>query len=188
MSTKELSRLEVMQRLDDKHLSQKEAADILGLSIRQVKRLVRAYRQSGAKGLVSKRRGWASNNHLPEAARQKALELLTSKYKGFRPTLAHEKLVELEGLKISDESVRQLMIAEGLWKARRARKVVAHQMRERRACFGELVQIDGSPHDWFERRAPACDLLVFIEDATGRLVQLLFVESESFFTASCINL
>jgi hypothetical protein len=90
--------------------------------------------------------------------------------------------VEKEKLKLSDESVRQLMIAEDLWKPRKAKKVAVHQLRERRACFGELVQIDGSPHDWFEGRAEACVLLVFIDDATGKLVQLLFVESESFFS------
>jgi len=181
MSTKELSRLEVMQRLEDKRMSQKEAADILGLSVRHVKRLLKAYRRDGAKGLVSKRRGRPSNNRLAEETQQKVLGLLKSKYSGFRPTLAHEKMIELDGLKISDESVRRVMMAEGLWKAKKARKVAVHQMRERRACFGELVQIDGSPHDWFEGRAPACDLLVFIDDATGRLVHLLFVESESFF-------
>jgi hypothetical protein len=74
------------------------------------------------------------------------------------------------------------MIAEGLWKARKTKKVVIHQLRERRACFGELVQIDGSPHDWFEGRAERCTLLVFIDDATGKLVQLRFVDSESFFS------
>jgi len=181
MSTKELSRLEVMQRLVDKRMSQGEAADVLGLSVRHVKRLLKAYRGCGVKGLVSRRRGRPSNNRLAEGTKQKVLDLLKSKYTGFRPTLAHEKLVELDGLNISDESVRQLMIVEGLWKAKKARKVAVHQMRERRACFGELVQIDGSPHDWFEGRAPACDLLVFIDDATGELGQLLFVESESFF-------
>jgi len=90
--------------------------------------------------------------------------------------------VEKEKLKLSDESVRQLMIAEDLWKPRKAKKVVTHQLRERRACFGELVQIDGSPHDWFEGRAEPCVLLVFIDDATGQVVQLRFVESESFFS------
>jgi len=162
--------------------SEAEAAEVLDLSIRQVKRLLKAYRRDEAKGLVSKRRGRPSNNRLAEETRQKVLDLLKSKYDGFRPTLAYEKLVELDGLKISDESVRQLMMAERFWKAKKARKVAVHQMRERRACFGELVQIDGSPHDWFEGRAPACDLLVFIDDATGQLVQLLFVESESFFS------
>ena len=184
MSIKELDRLEVMQKLEEKRMRQKEAARILGLSIRQVKRLLKSYRCDGAQGLVSKRRGCKSNNHLSEGTRKKALGLLQRKYKGFGPTLACEKLVELDGLQISDESVRQLMIVEGLWQPRKARKAVVHQMRERRACFGELVQIDGSPHDWFEGRAHACSLLVFIDDATGKLGQLAFVKSESFFSYS----
>jgi transposase len=174
--------LEIMQKLEEKGMRQQEAASILSLSIRQVKRLLKSYRHYGAQGLVSKRRGRVSNNRLSEETRKKALGLLQSKYKGFGPTLACEKLVELDGLKISDESVRQLMIAEGLWKPRKARKAIVHQMRARRACFGELVQIDGSPHDWFEGRAPACSILVFIDDATGKLGQLSFVKSESFFS------
>lgn len=182
MSTKELSRLEVMQRLTQNRISQKEAGKILGLSTRQIKRLLKRYRQHGAAGLVSKHRGRKANNRLSEEVKRKALNLLKTKYQGFGPTLAHEKLVEKDKLKLSDESVRKLMIAEGLWKARKAKKVAVHQLRERRACFGELVQIDGSPHDWFEGRAERCTLLVFIDDATGKLLQLRFVECESFFS------
>jgi transposase len=184
MSTKELRRLEVLRKLEEKRMCQQEAARILDLSIRQVKRLLKNYRRDGAQGLVSKRRGRTSNNRLSEEICKKALGLLQGKYKGFGPTLACEKLVELEGVQISDESVRQLMIAEGLWKPKKARKAVVHQMRERRACFGELIQIDGSPHDWFEGRAPACSLLVFIDDASSKLGQLSFVKSESFFSYS----
>jgi len=182
MSATELSRLEVMQRLSRKQMSQKEAGTILGLSVRQIKRLLQAYRQKGATGLMSKQRGRKGNNRLSENVKKQALNLLKTKYRGFGPTLAHEKLVEKEKLKLSDESVRKLMIEEGLWKARKAKKVAVHQLRERRACFGELVQIDGSPHDWFEGRADPCVLLVFIDDATGKLVQLRFVEAESFFS------
>lgn len=182
MSAKELTRLEVMQRLSEKRMSQKEAGRILDLSTRQIKRLLRAYRRKGAAGLVSKHRGRKGNYRLAEDVKKRALNLLKTKYKGFGPTLAHEKLVERENLKLSDESVRQLMIAEDLWKPRKAKKVVIHQLRERRACFGEMIQIDGSPHDWFEGRADSCVLLVFIDDASGKLVQLLFVESESFFS------
>lgn len=182
MSGKEISRLEVMQRLEEKSLVQKEAAKILRVSVRQVKRMFKAYREQGAAGLVSQRRGRASNHRLKETTRLQALDLLGSKYRGFGPTLACEKLVEVEGLKISRESVRKLMVEADLWKARRARKIVTHQMRERRVCLGELVQIDGSPHDWFEGRAERCVLLVFIDDATGQLLQLRFVESESFFS------
>jgi transposase len=182
MSAKELSRLEVMQRLSKKQMSQQEAGRILDLSTRQIKRLLQAYRAKGAAGLVSKHRGRRGNNRLSEEVKKRALDLLKTKYKGFGPTLAHEKLVEREKLKLSDESVRKLMISEKLWKPRKAKQAETHQLRERRACFGELIQIDGSPHDWFEGRAPACVLLVFIDDATGKLVQLRFVECESFFS------
>ena len=182
MSTKELSRLEVMQKLSEKRMSQKEAGAILDLSTRQIKRLLKAYRRQGAVGLISKHRGRTGNNRLAEEVKKRALDLLKTKYKGFGPTLAHEKLVEKDKLQLSDESVRKLMIEENLWKPRKAKKVVVHQLRERRACFGELIQIDGSPHAWFEGRADPCVVLVFIDDATGKLVQLRFVESESFFS------
>jgi len=182
MSTKEISRLEVIQKVNDKRMSQKEAGAILNLGVRQIKRLVKKYKKHGAVGLISKHRGRKGNNCLKVEVKKKALDLLKRKYKGFGPTLAHEKLVEKENLKISVESVRQLMIAEDMWKPRKVKKVVAHQLRERRACFGELVQIDGSPHDWFEGRASECVLLVFIDDATGKLGQLRFVDSESFFS------
>lgn len=182
MSSKELSRLEVMQKLVEKRMSQKEAGEILSLCTRQIKRLLKRYNKQGAAGLVSKHRGRKGNNRLSEEVKKQALNLLKTKYQGFGPTLAHEKLNEKEKLKLSDESVRKLMIEEDLWKPRKLKKIVTHQLRERRACFGELVQIDGSPHDWFEGRAEACSLLVFIDDATGKLLELLFVDSESFFS------
>lgn len=181
MSQKELNRLEIMQRIKEKRLTQKEAARILGLSVRQVKRLYRAYRQQGAGGLVSKRRGKPSNHRLDTKVEQRAIDLIHKHYRDFGPTLAHEKLSELHGLKLSDESVRKLMIVEGLWKPKKARKAEVHQLRERRACFGELVLIDGSEHAWFEERGPKCVLLVFIDDATGQLLELLFVPQETFF-------
>lgn len=181
MSKRELTRLEVMQRIKAKRLTQKEAARILDLSIRQIKRLYRAYKADGAKGLLSARRGKASNHRLAEQVEQEVLDLLKAKYADFGPTLAHEKLSEVHRLKISRESVRRIMIEEGLWKAKRAKKPSVHQMRERRACFGELVQIDGSDHAWFEERGPKCTLLVYIDDATGQLLELWFVPEETFF-------
>ena len=181
MSNQEITRLEIMQRLKDKRLIQKEAARMLGISIRQVKRLYRAYKAQGASGLVSQRRGKPSNHHMEPATVQKVIDLVYERYRDFGPTLAHEKLTEVHGLKLSDESVRQVMIAEGIWKPKRAKQPSAHQMRERRACFGELVQIDGSDHDWFEGRGPKCTLLVYIDDATGQLLELWFVPDETFF-------
>jgi transposase len=182
MSQKELTRLEVIQRIEKKTLKQKEAAKMLGKSVRHVKRLLRAYRQSGAEGLVSKRRGKPSNNQLNEGVKQQAIDLIYSRYPDFGPTLAHEKLTEKHDLDLSRETVRQLMITEGLWKPKKAKKLVVHQMRERRACLGELVQIDGSPHRWFEERGPVCNLLVFIDDATGRLMELYFTPGETTFS------
>jgi transposase len=181
MSNAEITRLEIMQRLKDKRLIQKEAARMLGISIRQVKRLYRAYKAKGASGLVSQRRGKPSHHRLAPAIVQQVIDLVYEHYRDFGPTLAHEKLTEVHGLKLSDESVRQLMIVEGIWKPKRAKKPSVHQMRERRACFGELVQIDGSEHAWFEERGPKCTLLVYIDDATGQLLELWFVPDETFF-------
>lgn len=181
MSDKEIKRLEVMAQIGKKQLSQRKAAEQLGLSVRQIKRLWRAYKEHGAAGLVNKSRGKPSHNRLEEALKQRALDLIVERYRDFGPTLATEKLVEVHGLQISDESVRQLMIAEEMWKPRRKRKLKVFQMRVRRACFGELVQIDGSDYDWFEGRSPRCTLLVFVDDATGKLGELWFVGHESFF-------
>jgi len=181
MSTREITRLEVMQRLKEKRLLQKEAAVMLGIGTRQVKRLYQAYRQRGAKGLVSQRRGQPSNNRLEAGVLQQALDLILERYADFGPTLAHEKLTEVHRLKLSRERVRKLMIEEEIWKPKRAKKPPVHQMRERRACIGELVQIDGSDHDWFEGRAARCNLLVYIDDATGQLLELWFVPEETTF-------
>jgi transposase len=181
MSRRELSRLEVIQRVCRKTLTQRRAADLLALSVRQVKRLCRAFKRSGAAALVSRHRGRPSNHRLPEAVITRARELLRERYYDFGPTLAREKLSEAHGLSLGTETVRQLMIAEGLWRVRRARAAVIHQLRERRAAFGELVQLDGSPHDWFEGRAPRCTLLNFVDDATSRLMHLSFVDAETTF-------
>jgi transposase len=182
MSQRELSRLEVFRQLLDKRLRLRQAAALLSLSVRQVIRLAKAFKREGAAALVSKRRGRRSNNRLSEAVTTAARELLRTLYYDFGPTLAHEKLMEEHGLRLSVESVRRMMTAEGLWRPRQARKVVIHQLRERRAAFGELVQIDGSPHDWFEGRAPRSTLLVMVDDATSRLMHLRLVEAETTFS------
>ena len=181
MSKEELSRLEVMERLQARQMGQRTAAEVLGVSVRQVKRLLSAYRREGAAGLVSRQRGKPSHHQLEPGRVQAVIDLLTGRYAGFGPTLAHEKLVELEGVKMSLGSVRKIMIEEGIWKAKKVRKLEAHPLRERRACFGELEQMDGTDHDWFEGRSERCTLLVMIDDATGQLGALLFVPEESFF-------
>ena len=132
-------------------MHQAEAAQQLGISVRQVKRIWRAYREGGAEELISRRRGKPSNNRLSQEVKQQVVDLLYNRYPDFGPTLAHEKLSEVHQLKLSMETVRKLMIVTGLWKSKRAKKLVVHQMRARRACLGELVQINDSPHKWKEK-------------------------------------
>ena len=133
----------------------------------------------GAEGLVSKRRGKRSNHALDPGLRREVLGWMKERYADFGPTLACEKLTEVHGYRLSVETLRQWMMAEGLWKAKCRRRLRIHQRRPRRACFGELVQIDGSPHAWFEDRGGRCTLIVFIDDATSRLLYLQFVPEET---------
>jgi transposase len=179
MSQKEVDRLDIIQQVISKRLTQVEASKRLGLSARQVRNLRRQYEREGAKGLISKRRGEPSNNTLSKAIKAEVIRLSQTRYVGFGPTFLHEKLHDEHGLHLSVESVRQLMIKEGLWATKKRATVRHHPMRTRRPAQGELVQIDGSPHDWFEGRAPSCCLLVFIDDATSKLMMLHFVEVES---------
>lgn len=181
MSHKEINRLEVMERLKTKQLKQREASHLLNLSVRQIKRLWSNYKQLGTLGLISKKRGKPSNHQLPEDTKAIALKLIQEKYADFGPTLAQEKLAECHQLKLSVETVRQIMMAGALWKAKNCKPKAIHQQRQRRSCFGELVQIDGSPHDWFEGRAEKCTLLVSIDDATSRLLSLRFEPCETTF-------
>ena len=122
MSKKELTRVEIMKRLDEKRMRQKEGAEMLGVSARHVRRLLKAYRQAGEKGLVSRRRGRSSNHQISPEILTRARDLLFERYADFGPTLAHEKLTEEHDLHISRERVRQLMIAEGLWKVKKLKR------------------------------------------------------------------
>ena len=178
MSDGELARLEVLRDLDQKRLTTETASQLLRLKRRQVFRLLKAYRIEGPTGLISKRRGRRSNRRKPEALRRAVLTIIRQWYWDFGPTLAAEKLREDHGIALGRETLRQRMIESGLWRDCKQRKRI-HQPRPRRDCVGELVQVDGSEHWWFEDRGPQCTLLVFIDDATGRLMHLQFVESES---------
>lgn len=182
MTEEELFRKQILDQLIQEHIKQGQAAEQLGISVRQVKRLKRAYKRDGAKALISKKRGRASNHQLKKSVKQQAIRLLHQRYADFGPTFAHEKLTETHHLDLSVETVRQWMVQEKLWKPHRAKRAVIHQLRDRRARRGELVQIDGSPFDWFEGRTPACTLLVCIDDATGQLMELLFTEAETTFS------
>ena len=181
MSAQELDRLEVLGRVVERRLTQRQAAEQLGLSLRQVERLCRALRQQGASGLVSRKRGRPSNRKLPAAVREHALALVRTHYADFGPTFACEKLAEPHGVSVSRETLRGWMIDAGLWVPRSQRPRRAHQPRHRRSCLGELVQIDGCDHAWLEERGPKCTLLVYVDDATSRLMELRFAASESAF-------
>lgn len=179
MSVKSLKRIEVLEKVKSKQLTQEEAGQHLGLSRKQVNRLYKKYRLQGAAGLASRHGGKPSRNRLSPELKREAMEIVGSRYRDFGPTLAHEKLVEIHRLKLSVESVRKLMIQEGFWEEKARKKIKVHQQRMRRARLGELVQMDGSPHDWFEGRAKRCCLLVWIDDASSRLLHLRFEESET---------
>ena len=179
LSIGELDRVSIIQDVIGKRLRQHQAARRLGLSVRQVKRLVRRYREFGAEGLVSGHRGKTPGNARSLSVRQAVLSLVRERYRDFGPTLASEKLLEIHGQSISREALRRWMIADGLWQPKSRRKARIHPRRVRRPGFGELVQIDGSPHDWFEGRAEPCTLIVFIDDATSRLLALRFVPAET---------
>src|SRR4051795_9587828 len=181
MSKKEFDRLEVLLGVRSGRLRVVDACELLDLKRRQVFRLLAGLKHGGAASLVSKRRGRPSNNRLPEAYRDLPISLVRERYADFGPTLAAEKLAEVHGCAISRETLRVWMIAAGLWVDRRHRLPSPHQPRRRRDCSGELVQIDGSEHAWFEDRAEKCTLLAFVDDATSRLMHLRFVASESTF-------
>ena len=179
LSKRELDRVWVMEAMIDKRLGQREAAQQLNLSVRQIKRLVRCYGEFGPRGLVSGRRGKRSNHAMDPWVRSCVLTLVRERYADFGPTLASEKLSELHDLHLCAETLRQWMMVDGLWQPKRRRKARIHPRRLRRPGLGELVQIDGSPHDWFEGRAEPCTLIVFIDDATSRLLALRLVVAET---------
>ena len=178
MSGHELRRIEVLSEVLAKRRTEVSAAAILGLSTRQTRRLVAAYRDGGGGAMIHKARGRTSNNQLISGIREYMIGLVRLRYADFGPSLAAEVLLAKDGVKVSRETLRKWMVEDGLWLSRKQRRSF-HQPRLRRESYGELIQIDGSDHRWFEERGAACSLLVFIDDATGKLMQLRFVPSES---------
>ena len=182
MSMREVDRLKVIQGVVDRTVMPWRAAEQLQLSRWQVERLVNRYRAEGAAGLISRKRGRQGNRQLAPGLADRALAIIRERYADFGPTLAREKLLECHGVRLAVETVRGLMAEAGLWTPRRLRPPKVYQPRARRACLGELIQIDGSDHAWFEDRAPACTLLVYIDDATSRIMHLHFTAAESTFS------
>ena len=185
MSHKETERLSVIERAASGRMTQVQAAMEIGVCERHLRRLLHGYRRHGVRALISRRRGAVANNRLPASARRRALELIREHYPDFGPTFAHEKLRLHHGREFardfSSETLRRWMIEDGLWRRRRRRPARVHPPRPRRRRFGELIQIDGCTHAWFEKRAPVCTLIAFIDDATSTVTEWRFCEAETTF-------
>ena len=168
LSQRELKKLHVIKKVLDGVVKQIEAAGILTLSDRQIRRLIKRVKVKGDAGIGHKSRSKPSGRKLPMNIRDRVIKLCRGKYKGFGPTLAAEKLHEIEDISLSDETLRLWLIESGDWK--KVRKTRGHrQWRERKHYFGEMIQLDGSHHDWFEGRGPKCVLMGYIDDATGNV-------------------
>ena len=165
MSDKERDRMDVFGRVSRSELTLTTAADLLNLSLRQCRRLMRRFESAGAAGLVHKLRGRTSNFRIDMDLRRRVLQTWSEHFRDFGPTLACEKLAE-QGLKVSADTLTRWLKQEGLWERRR-RRGKHRRRRERRACLGSMVQIDGSEHDWFEGRDRRCVLMELVDDATG---------------------
>ena len=176
MSKKEVSRISILEQLKERKLTQVKAAAALRITDRQVRRIFKRFKRDGPLGLIHTLRGREGNHRIAENLIAKALELIKTKYPDFGPTLAAEKLAEINGLKIDHDTLRRKMIEKGLWLPKQ-RKPVHRSWRERKDSFGEMVQFDGSHHHWFEKRAPRCVLLASRDDANN-LVEAHFVPSE----------
>lgn len=179
MSHKEAQRYAVIERVLQGHSSQALAAQQLGLSVRQIKRLCAAVRTQGAAAVVSKRRGQPSNRRIGAQRKSAIMAIVQQRYGDFGPQLASEYLAREHQQRIGVETLRGWMIEASLWKAKRRRKARQHPSRPRRERLGELVQIDGSHHDWFEGRADKCCLIAFIDDASGRVLAARFSPAET---------
>lgn len=179
MSFKEREQLKIFERLKRKEVTQKEAALKLGISIRWVRIKLKRYIAYGEAGLIHKNRGRTSPKQWSKKARGLAVNLLRNDWYGFGPTFASEQLLKRYGIRISKETLRKVMIQEGLWHSRKL-KPKHRKRRERRSMFGMMAQFDGSPHNWFEGRGNPCTVLAFIDDATSAILWLEFAESESY--------
>jgi len=178
MSLNERDRVAMFRQVEAGEVTLVEASLRLSLSYRQAKRLWKRYREVGDAGLVHGLRGRASNNQaVSDVRRERALALYCDHYRGFGPTLAAEQMAERDGLVVDHETLRGWLIGSGLWKARRQPRR-SHRRRARKACFGELVQLDGSDHHWFGENRPRCVLMVMIDDATGR-TEARFFDAET---------
>jgi hypothetical protein len=168
MTRQEIQRYQIIRKVLERQINQQEAAEVLRLSDRQVRRIVKRVKLEGEAGVVHRSRGRPGNRSIKASLREKILRLYRNCYEGFGPTLASEKLLEHDRLKVNDETLRLWLIKEALWQAKSRRIGKALSWRERKAHLGEMVQLDGSHHDWLEGRGPKLVLMGYIDDATGR--------------------
>lgn len=182
MSKKEIDRLRILHRVIDKHLTQVYGARLLGITDRQVRNLIHKIREHGDKGIVHGNRGRVAANKMPIKLEERIGRIIERKYRDFGPTLASEKLFELDGIKVGREKLRQIMVAKGQWRVRKRRDREVHQWRERKAYHGEMVQFDGSHHMWLEDRGPKMVFMGYIDDATNRIFGR-FYEYEGVYPA-----
>ena len=178
MSQKEVNQISVFEKLKRQEITQAVAAEQLRLSIRQVKRKVKRYREYGARGLIHQNRGRESERAFSQEFKDEVMAIVKAQYPDFGPTFASEQLLVRHELRVGHETLRQWMIEAGIWKSKQ-KKVKVRLCRERKACLGMMIQVDGSPHPWLEDRGPPCTLLAFIDDATSALGHLEFFQSES---------
>jgi len=179
MSPKELKRHDVINQLIKKLINGTTAAELLAMSVRQVKRLKAAFLKNGTKGLIHGNRGRESNNQIAPREKKKIIRLLHKDYPDFGPTFAAEKLDEIHDLTYDPKTIRAIMMKEKLWKAKTKNGTEDHRSwRERRSCFGEMEQFDGSYEHWFENRGPKCCLLAAVDDATGIVTHAKFAQDE----------
>ena len=178
MSNKERDRYKVISKVVEGLVTQTQAAKLLDIGDRQVRNLVARIRASGAKGIISKKRGRPSNRRLPTSLKHRILSLIKERYGDFGPSLVSEKLREHHKTTISKETLRHWM-AEAHIRIPHQRKARIHPLRQRKSCFGEMIQVDGSHEFWFEDRGERCVLIVFVDDATGKITSLYFSKGET---------
>lgn len=181
LTVRDIDRLRILNQVQEGRLTQPLAAQQLELSSRQVRRLCARMRANGPKGVIHGLRGRRSNHQLPPGRVGAALSLFKKHYGDFGPTFACQKMAERDGIVLGVNTLRRALVREGLWRPRR-QKIRHHAWRARRACVGELVQVDGSIHDWFEGRGPKCWLIAFVDDATSQILWAQFAEAEDTLT------
>lgn len=181
MTSKEINRYTIIKKLINKEINGTQSADLLKLTIRHIKRLKARVKKYGPKALIHGNRGKPSNRRIPEKEKERIINLLHKHYPDFKPGFASEKLSEQHNIVRDPKTIRQIMIEQDLWKPRKKKQKEYRSWRQRKACYGEMEQFDGSYEHWFEDRGLYCCLLASIDDATGIPTKAEFAKDEAVF-------